>query len=276
MSRELEDSLARTFVERHDVKARQYQDGAYRPVTHNGRIDGDRLPWCRADFTEHIAGERSFGHYMVSKEGKAKLFAFDIDLEQPSAHTGKTCHWIGINEDGSWMDMEPRECNPREAWHHPKAPDGLIRFLRTELVGTATEIVMMLQKLLPDLPVAVSYSGNKGLHVYGLTGSHDAAELRTVAKEVLSSTGRYEPIRGDNFYAPIGKDLKVHNTNVSIEVFPKQANLDGKDLGNLMRLPLGVNTKSGKRAHFISLSNAIDAPFKEIDPMVALEGNPWI
>lgn len=272
MTRELEDTIVKRFIERKDVKAKQ-RGAEYHPVV---RGNGERVPWSRADITAHLSGERSYGHYMVSPEGKAKLFAFDIDLEQPSKHTGKICRWIGINEDGTWEDMEPRECNPREAWHHPDAPDSLIRFLRSELVSTAHELTSMVNRLLPDVPVAVSYSGNKGIHVYGLTGPHSGDELREVAKEILSAVGKYEPIRGENFYASTGTDLKVHNTNVSIEVFPKQGNLEGKDLGNLMRLPLGVNAKSGKRAYFISLSNPVDAPFKEIDPMVALEGNPWI
>jgi hypothetical protein len=37
----------------------------------------------------------------------------------------------------------------------------------------------------------------------------------------------------------------------SLEVFPKQAQLTGKGMGNLVKLPLGVHRVSGKRSHFI-------------------------
>jgi hypothetical protein len=264
--------LAAKFIQRRDAKAIQYGDG-YMPVTDTGKADGERLAWTRADLEAHVAGTKSFGHYLVDLDGKCKLFAFDIDLSQPDTRAGRAPTWVGIEEDGSWTDMEPKTLNPREAWHHPKAPENLRRFLMSQLHGAAVALATTVTDAI-GCPVAVAYSGNKGVHVYGLIGSELAGDVREAANEVINFNGGYEPLRGKNFFRHSDDDPIKGFPCIDVEIFPKQDNLSGKDLGNLMRLPLGVHGKSKQRAYFVTLSSPIDS-LTEMDPVKALEGDPW-
>lgn len=266
MTTAVTDLLASKFIARKDVKAIQ-KGSAYMPVTTDGKVDSPRIKWSRNDLDAHVAGDRSYGHYLVSADNKCKLFAFDIDLN-------KSATWLGIEADGTWSDMEPKQCNPREAWLHPKAPDNLRRFLTSQLREVAEDLARTTIDVL-GLPVAVAYSGNKGVHVYGFTGLEQAEDVYQAAQEVISFSGHYESLRGKNFYRPADRSLKQGNEAVEIEVFPKQGNLDGKDLGNLMRLPLGVHAKSRREAYFVDCASPIDS-MPSLDPVRALEGtNPW-
>lgn len=272
MSKELENLIGQRFIQRTDVKAIQRGD-IYMPHTDSGKRDGNRIGWNRQAIRDHIEGRVSYGHYLVDTDGMSKLFAFDIDLVKSEPEKGKTFHWIGIEPDGTWSDMEPREVNPREAWSHPKCPDNLKRYLTSQLLGTAHVLAQWTAELI-EIPVAVAYSGSKGVHVYGLTGSARAEDCRDAAIEVIEMQGKFETIRGRCFYGPVDKGVKSMSSCVEVEVFPKQTDLDGKDLGNLMRLPLGVNAKGG-RSFFVTLSSNVDE-MQEVDPVRALEGgNPW-
>lgn len=267
MSAELENLLANKFIARTDVKAIQ-KPNLYMPVTHNGKPDGEREPWTREDLRDHLAGHRTFGHYMVNNDDECKLFAYDIDLT-------KTGQWVGIEEDGSWTDMEPKECEPRRAWLHSECPPHLRRYLTAQLREVAEHLARSVVDIL-DLPVAIQYSGGKGLHVYAFTGPVSAADAKGAALEVLASAGRYEAWRGEVFWREaVTPDLKLGNNAVEIEVFPKQGSLDGKDLGNLMRLPLGIHRRTGQRAYFVDCASEVTA-LPEADPTDAMtEGNPW-
>lgn len=269
MSKELEDLIGKRFIQRTDVKAIQRGD-IYTPHTDTGKRDGNRIGWDRQAIRDHIEGRASYGHYLVDTEGQSKLFAFDIDL-------AKSGMWVGVEPDGSWTEMEPRECNPREAWNHPQCPENLKRFLTSQLLEVAEYLANTVHELV-EVPVAVAYSGSKGVHVYGFTGTANAADCRDAATEVIEYTGKFERIRGDCFFGPKDRGAKRLGSCVDIEVFPKQANLDGKDLGNLMRLPLGVNAKGGE-SYFLSLDGektVAGEQMAKMDPIVALEAmNPW-
>jgi hypothetical protein len=54
-------------------------------------------------------------------------------------------------------------------------------------------------------------------------------------------------------------------------MFPKQDSLNGKDLGNLMKLPLGINRKTGNRSYFVRNDCPYDQ-LREVDPLVAMAG----
>ena len=263
MSNEVAAEVAELFIQRDDVKAIQ-RNGAYYPVRDQ---NDENVPFAPGDITAHLEGNVSYGHYLVDTNGLSKLFAFDIDLEKPNPAKGEIYHWRGIEPDGTWTDMEPREFHPRKAWLHPNAPDNLKRFLTSEMRTVSDRIADVVRRLIPELKIGVAYSGNKGLHVYVWTGALEAIELRAVGMEILASAG-LEATRGNNFYKT--DDAKC----VSVELFPKQGNLDGKKLGNLMRLPLGVNQKSGNEAYFISLNANIDELVK-MEALQALKGNPW-
>lgn len=268
----LENLLASKFIQRKDVKAIQ-RGGAYMPVLDRNK---NRVPWERQDLTDHVTGRKSFGHYLVGTDGNAKLFAFDIDLTKWDEKSGREQPtWLPIDEHGyTRRDAPPKALQPREAWLHPQAPDDLKRFLTAQMRGIAEILARICIELL-EVPVAVTYSGNKGMHVYGLTGAASAQDLRGAAMEVISYAGCFEPLRGKNFFRHQDESPVTGYGCIDVEVFPKQDDLSGKDLGNLLRLPLGVNAKSGQQAFFANLSSPIDS-LVEADPVAALEGgDPW-
>lgn len=229
--------LAKHFIGRRDVKAVQDPSGAYHP---------ERTPWLMADIEDHLAGRRSLGHYLVSPDDTCRLFAFDIDLPK----MGGWCR----DSDGEWVDG-----NPRDLW---LAGEDGIGYLTHILRSLAEALTIRVRDLL-DIPTVTSYSGCKGLHVYGLTGIVPAADARGAATDVLRSFGTFEPTRGDNFWrrTPSG-DKPSAWSQLDIEVFPKQDSLDGKDLGNLLRLPLGINKKSGMEAFFLD----VETPLNKLVP----------
>jgi hypothetical protein len=58
-------------------------------------------------------------------------------------------------------------------------------------------------------------------------------------------------------------------------VYPKQASLAGKDLGNLLRLPLGRNNKSKDPTFFMDMTAPL-AEMRPVDPEWALTTtSPW-
>jgi hypothetical protein len=260
----VEDLLAAKFIARKDVKAVQHNSGKWSPHQEynelTGRNDGPRIGWRRRDLTEHIAGTSTFGHYLLDTSGQCKLVAFDIDLEK-TGHVPDTDAW-GTPDEPHWFE----ENDLRGAWLNRAHPQRTFfkyqfRMLAEKLTRAAWEEL--------ELPVAVAYSGAKGIHVYCFTGLISGEEARRAGRIILDSVGNIEPMRGKCFYK------HSEFPNLSIEMYPKQESLDGKDLGNLLRLPLGRNLKSSDPTFFIDLT----APLTELRPIdaeIALtKVNPW-
>jgi hypothetical protein len=282
--------FAKHFIARPNVKAIQNSQGEYRPL----RDD----PFTKADLMDHILGNKTYGHYMIDPDDKCKLFAFDIDLlPQDKRVEGKPYQERrlpamknGRGQYFGWVDG-----NPREHWGN-RTPGTARDFLKIQMLTIAGLLASRIKDEL-EIPTLVSYSGSKGVHVYGFTGKTSAALARQGAQIVLDSftdtqdvTGRWDLTRGNNFYSyrlPGEENGTLHQDNpalnweqFSLEVYPKQETLSGKDLGNLLRLPLGVNLKSPKRdpGFFISLAgDVMDARnFKPMNPLKALSAmDPW-
>jgi hypothetical protein len=227
--------LAKRYLSRREVKAVQMSDGSYRP---------DRTSWKMGDLRGHIRGDVSLGHYMVNDEGRCRLVAFDIDLDKTAT-----------DEDGNPFE-------PRKVWLGEDS--ALQRQLRKEMRSLGEGIALRAKRMV-DIPFAVAYSGGKGVHVYGYTGDIAAAEARAIT-QLLMTTGPYEAIRGNNFWKHT-----VSYSAFTIETFPKQDSVrtDG-GLGNLMRLPLGKNMKTGHRAFFLNSTAAL-GEFVELDALQALQ-----
>lgn len=270
MSEELAAMLGRRFIERRDVKAIQHPNGMWTPdMEHHGHGRGEScgeacIPkkWSMADLRAHVAGERTYGHYLIGTDNTCKLFAFDLDLV-------KEGYFISLKEDEIMQGGQP--CNPREIWQDESHPgrEWLVSQLRCLAEALALKIVRTFDG---DIPVAIGYSGGKGLHVYGFTGSVPAAEARGAAVEVLNAFNCFEPSKGENFY----KHQFGLYRNIEIEVFPKQDSLEGKKLGNLMALPLGIHRKTGKKKFFLDCRVGYTT-IQEFDAATALEGEvpPW-
>jgi hypothetical protein len=293
---DLASLLAQKFIARPDVKAVQNRRGEYMPVQHctecgRGFCDHEsekvRERWTRTDIDAHLTGQKTYGHYLLNQDSKCKFFAFDIDLDKPGlwekddpsikpvypfpykiTDNAADDPW-GAN--GEFLGEEV-EFDPRQAWldrAHP-ARDWMKRQLKTVAHVLAKSIIDTL-----GLPAAVTYTGAKGMHVYGLTGLIPARDAREGAQIILddlanTSLGEVYPIRGDVFYRTKNQDVETGQPNITIEVFPKQTSLDGMSLGNLMRLPLGVNLKNPKDpTFFVDMASGLTS-LKGVDPTWAL------
>lgn len=83
------------------------------------------------------------------------------------------------------------------------------------------------------LEPTAEFSGGKGLHFwFFLETPVPPGKVKRALEEIRST---------------LINDLKAFN----LELFPKQEQLSGKGLGNLVKLPLGVHRLTGKRSYFI-------------------------
>lgn len=271
MSKELAKLFASRFIQRADVKAVQLEKDA--GALHQGdwfpdnRVDPAKRPnsphlphgFQMPHLLAHLAGERTYGHYLLDDSDHCKVFVFDIDLID------------GLNKDdpegkklGTWVSMDAdtvhEDVNPRELWQDRRAVEA-----RTWYKYQMKRIGHMLATKVRELGIdcGVAYSGSKGIHVYGMTGSLPAKEVREAAMLVLDMTDEFEELRGKNFFKHKNDDPVHGFQNFSIEVFPKQDTLDGKNLGNLVRLPLGRNFKNPKDPTFFL---DMTAPIGEFKP----------
>lgn len=254
--------LASKFIARPDIKAVQHADGSYSPTRNAG--------WKASDIEAHLAGTSTYGHYLLNTDDTVKLFCFDVDLRQD-----------GYVPQDEYVAEEPVNmmigCDPRELWRdRSNSRRGYLKYCM-RLVGHS--LAERIHSEL-EIPVAVAYSGSKGIHVYGLTGRVPASDAREGARIVLDSIGRFELERGDSLYklAPYPDGTMLAEDpfiNFSIEVYPKQDSLAGKDLGNLLRLPLGRNTKSKDPTFFMDMTSPL-SEMRPIDPEWALTtDSPW-
>lgn len=260
MTDDLSTLIAKTFISRRDAKARQAQDGKYFLDTVRDTDPPERIPWQMKDIEAHVAGTATYGHYLLGQDNNCKLFAFDIDLN-----------------DAGFLPQAPDytdfvACNPRLDWLD-RSKTIQRGWIKLQLRQLAHILVDAIHSQL-DIPVAVAYTGAKGLHVYGFTGSIPAVDAVEAATIALDYTGRFHLVKGQHFYGDkeSGPDSF---SNFTIERFPKQTTLDGDGLGNLMRLPLGRNLKSTDPTFFVDI-NAPLGQLKPIDPVFALTNkNPW-
>lgn len=287
LSKDLALLIGERFIQRSDVKAIQFANGAYIP-DRKLKIPGDHAPlgWFGRHILSHIEGRASYGHYLLDADNNTKLFAFDVDLIDPDPEKGEAL--------GSWFEMPDfselpedmsdeefdklvveHECNPRELWTDGSAP-GARKWYKYQMSMLARKLTSVIRSEL-NIPCAAAYSGHKGIHVYGFTGTMPASEARAGALLVLEASGEFEPLHGENFFkhkhgGPMGYP------SFSIETFPKQNTVTNKDgLGNLMRLPMGRNLKSPHPAFFLDLTAPVADLKPHPDPIRLLTtGEPYL
>lgn len=263
---EIANLLAKMFIARPSVRAVQMANGEY--ITDRQGKEGPYRPFDRASLVAHLLGNATYGHYLIEPEtNDCKLFAFDIDFEQ----TG----YLPCAFDHEGLPSgRVMKCNPRELWRQ-RDFDGR-SYMKGQLMHVANLLASKARREL-ELPVAIAYSGYKGVHVYCFTGRVSAAAARQGAQLVLELAGANH-LRGKNFFVLPDGDIQLGN--ISIETYPKQDNLDGsKTFGNLMRLPLGVNRKAPHDpTFFIDLTKGpgLMTPVKGENIVEYLEtGDPW-
>lgn len=264
MSKELANVIAKRFLARRDVKAVQYSNGAYSPI---------REPWTRADLDAHLAGTKTFGHYLINQDDRCKLFCFDIDLEKdgvlPFDEECTTWYTLATQKDADGNEVPGTGL--RAAWHDRTHPGRT--WMKTQFMLMATILGQGIKDTL-GIDAAVAYSGNKGVHVYGLMPTRlsaiDSNAARDGAMIVLDELNEFVPHKGNTVYKHKDVNYITGFPNLSIEIFPKQNTLDGKDLGNLVRLPLGRNQRCPNEPTFFMDMTRTAGDMRPLDPLVAL------
>lgn len=275
MSSQLAKLYASKLIARPDVKAVQNADGSYMPTRTGPPGEQVNIGFTKADILAHIAGERTYGHYLLNTDDTTKLFCFDLDLRGTKLIDGVETFdghlpSLGLEPGGVPTAFQP--ANPRAVWSNRADPRRAYLKYSMRVCGH-----MLAERIWSelDVPVAVAYSGSKGVHVYGLTGRIPAADAREGAQIVLDSIGIFRLERGDSLYGLAREEVDNPFANFTIEVYPKQSSLKDKDLGNLLRLPLGRNTKSKDPTFFVDLTSPL-AELQPCDPEWALTTtNPW-
>ena len=121
--------------------------------------------------------------------------------------------------------------------------------LQRELAAGASEVAARLSQL--GLRCLAEDSGNKGRHFWGLLDAPLPADL-------VHRFGRR-----------LARALQPKSAKLHIEFFPKQGRVPPGGLGNLVKLPLGIHRRSGRR------SVLLDAALRPADdPWAALRGAP--
>lgn len=267
METDLARLLSLKFIQRPDAKAQQSSDGAWHPVRERdqstGKMTGPNIPWKMRDLRDHIDGTKTFGNYLVDQENQVKLFVLDLDFEK----LGTWVQWPYLGADSPeanryftddmaendrrfMNDTVIHESTPREDWLNRKHPGRT--WYKLQLRETSDLLHRAISKEL-GIQTAVAYTGNKGLHVYGFTGTVDATQAREGALLALEAAANLWPgsldvlpVKGKNFYKFFDDSPTSYFNNLSIEIFPKQETLSNGGYGNLVRLPLGKNLKNPK------------------------------
>lgn len=288
MSQDVAIQIAKRFIQNRDVKAIQFSNGDYVPdfkmkdtqPEYGGSPETSRhgLGFQMNHLLAHLASNETYGHYLLDNDSQARMFAFDIDLEKEGTYV-EVPSWEGV---GAAL-MENREfdaaikvygpVNPRELWLQREQVQARAWY-KVQMMRLAHKFTGAVRQL--GIPAAAAYSGGKGIHVYGFTGPMPADECRAGAELVMEMLDEFEAKRGKHFFQHKNLDPVTGFRNLSVEVFPKQVDLEGKNLGNLMRLPLGRNWKSQDPTFFLDLKAPPWVMRPHPNPAALLEsGDPY-
>ena len=245
--------LGSQLIERRDAKAIQRSNGGYSPIRENMKDTNSPLVgWHVNDILDHLNGKATYGHYLVKPEtNTVRCFAFDVDIRSRARPEAG-------EEPIIW---EGQEIDPREVWLS-KNKSVLRSDIGKQLQGMTYGLGVYVQKIL-GVKVLFSYSGSKGTHVIAvLDEGTPAADARDAARRVLDATGVMMEDHGENFF----KHCDAYPA-LQVEMFPKQDTVSADSFGNLMRLPLGVNRKTGDHGFFLRIPKdlkrvAVDNPLE--------------
>lgn len=270
MSKELTNLIVSRMIARKDAKAIQRFNGdgevIYTPVRTGPKDAKVDVPWSREDFEAHLAGDKTFGHYLVNTDNECKIVCFDIDLRKegylPQVHD---------TANGVPPDNFVKVDDLRGAWHNRREVGRT--FMKSQFRLAAHQLSRIVQENLgSEYDVCVAYSGNKGVHVYVLLPeARDAEMARQMGVMVMDASGCWVPNTESSeiFFRHDNQDPSEGMPNLSIEVFPKQGNVNGGGYGNLVRLPLGKNLKHTDPTFFIDMTAPL-VDLKPLDPIRAL------
>lgn len=241
--------IAKHFIARPDNAAMQNPDGSWRPTGQ---------PFTMDSILAHLRGEVTLGHYTINPRNETKVVVFDIDIDKAGR--------LPVITDSSMPTYFTEVVDEPDlvgVWHDRAHPARA--YLKQQMKIAASLLAVAAHEQL-NVPTAIEYSGNKGLHVYGFLGSGFPADQAYEATQlVMAATGRFTPRRGNNFWRDLSEDDPVMGLgNLTVETFPKQSEVSGDGFGNLVALPLGRNRKwLADEKFFVSLVS----PMTELTPV---------
>jgi len=258
MVREGASLLGQLFISRRDAKA------IYRP-DHKNVWHWTSVPekYTMGDFAEHLTGQHCLGTYLLAPDSTVSFLAFDLDLAKHSKYW--KCYDIeqilALEEQQYGFDLDVAEGDLESSLHVPTAEPH--RWARIVLLETVRLIERAVKKQWGMNSLTVITGG--GAHVLvPFAEPQLAADARNAGIGLLKEIGARK--RNDMFF-----DFGGLN-ELTIEVFPKQDTLDGKSLGNLIRLPFGWHHEAGIRTYSID-PEAATTPlwdFKKVSSLGAL------
>lgn len=274
---QLVNLLASRFIQRRGPVAVQTNNGGYMPMrTRNTDDTYTDQNFNRQMLEQHLSDTATYGHYLLDENSVTKLFVIDIDL----AATGGTLPTLVLSgapdehELAAWERSFTSVADLRAAWHD-RANLPARQYLKRQMRQLAAIFTSHISNF-AGCDTAAAYSGNKGIHVYGFTGPTPAKTARELAQLMMAVPGYFSLIKGDSFYGDNRPATTETYHNWHFEIYPKQSSLEGKDLGNLIRLPLGRNLHHPQDpTFFIDLTAPLNT-LTPVDPVHALTpGNAW-
>lgn len=287
MNKEVAKLFAKLFIARPDVKAIQRSSGEYNPTVErdaSGKVV-KTYPFTMEDILNHIEGNRTYGHYLLSTDSKCKIFAFDIDLDELDPEKPNPNLFLPMtqSDEGIWSDFVPAD--PRAVWLD-RSQVAARNYLKYQMRALANMLASIIHQEF-EIQTAVTYTGAKGMHVYGFTGLLPAADVRDGANFVIEKSGMLKPHLGTNFFKHeiltggdgyTGEQINHEQSFqcFTVEAFPKQIEVKEGGYGNLMRLPLGKNLKNpADPTFFVDMRTAL-TDLKPRDAIEALTtSNQW-
>lgn len=254
------DAIALQMPEGKDRDGKKLKAGRYKPwrervssAEWKAGNKGELYHWKLDHIKQHLQGEISLGHYQLDMDSKCRVVAYDCDFENEYEWKGKT--------------LAPREIFGTD---HPAAVA-----MNQSIRCVADTLAYRLKKTHPRLRVCTSFSGSKGIHVYGLFPEPvPAAIARHISVGTIAGSGAFEkgkasdrgkPCGGsDTWWRPFRGDLSI-----GIEVFPKQGEVSAGGFGNLLGLPLGYNLKTRQPKYFYDPTSD-PSTLDPIDPTTAI------
>lgn len=193
----------------------------------SGREDTHARQWHQGGDTGYSPVHEPFTPAVARRHfmGACTIGVYPIRLDG-------TCNFCALDLDITKAAINRAATMPEKA-----------RSLRETLRETGLSILQGLRAL--GLDPLFEHSGYKGRHYWIFLSDPQPADF-------MHSLGRH-------LLAWLGKALPA---DFHLEFFPKQSQASGKGLGNLIKLPLGIHKRTGKRAMILDDSgNPVADPF---------------
>ena len=241
--REAASLMGKLFIQQRARKA------VFRP-DHKGKWHWTAIneKYTMDDFVNHLTGTHCLGTYLCDENALVKFLAFDLDLAKESKYLEvydvpqiDALTEAGADWDGYGTSLGVGTGDLEAALHDP---DSLAyRWARIELLTAMRAINAAVKEKLELRTLSVVTGG--GAHVLvPLPEPMAAIDVRSAGIEIASSL--YSARQRNDIFFDYGG-----NNELTIEIFPKQDSMEGKEYGNLIRLPFGWHYGAAIRTYSI-------------------------